>query len=312
MENRDIFYVIVGILLILVIVIAAIFSSLIVLILICNWHAKCRSTSNLLTINSCVAFLFLIFSLSIQVPYLFQTNEQQSQDSYATYCRIRAFLFLFACVAKVSSYLIQAISRYFIIILHKHRYLRTYRANGMMIIISWMLSLILSSGLLISPISFQYERESRLCLLTSKVFHTSFTLMMIAFVVPAIVISSLYGIILCHATRPNSVQPNNVALRNNKRDVKVFQNILLLLAIVVTGGTPYLLLVVLNKITTAPWPLYSLSILFIALSSVVEAIAIFFTNNEVKAIVNVELGFIQPIELQTVALATLRTVFGNS
>ena len=247
MEDKDIFHISLGVAFVLVIIFIACCSSAILLILICNWQTKCRSISNLLVINSCIAFLVFVCIFSIQIPSLFHNNEQLTRDPYSISCRIRAFLLLFSCVAKMCSYLIQAISRFFITILCQHRSLLTYRTNGIMIILSWLFSLIISAGFFLSPISFQYESETHLCLITSKVFHTSFTLMIIAYVIPVTIIIFLYGIILHHTTHANHAQSSTNTSRNNKRNVKVFQNILLLLAIVLLGGIPSVLSALINK-----------------------------------------------------------------
>ena len=312
MENEDIFYVTIAVIFILMIVSSTFLSSIILFVLICNWRTKCRSILNLLTINSCVAFIFLMFAYSIQTPYLFLNNEQQMNTPFTLFCRIRAFLFLFACVVKVTTYLTQAISRFFLTVLHQYRTLQTYHTNAIMIVIGWLFSAILSACMFISPISFQYEPESRLCFLTSKVFHTSFTLMMIAFVIPVAIIIFLYAIILRHTRRTDRVQPSNNPIRNNKRDVKVFQNILRLLAVVIVGGTPFLLSILINRLSDTPWPFYLISILCIGLATSVEVFAVFFMSKEVKAIVYTKFGFVQRAKVQTLPFRLMPTALTHS
>ena len=302
MESKDIFYIIIGIIFIVVILIITIFSSISLITLICNWNSHCRSISNLLIINSSTTFLFFVITISIQIPYLFQSNENQTTIIPIKFCQVHACLFLFACIVKVYSYVIQAISRFFITILYKHKNLLTYRINKFMIIISWIVSLMISTGMLISPVSFEYETESRLCLLTSKHFHTSFTLMVVAYLIPVNIIIILYGIILWYTTRPNRVHPNNITIGNNKRNIKVFQKILLLLAIVIIGGIPYLLAVIINKIATTPWPLYSISILFITLSAATESLTIFLTNKDIKTIFYAKIPFCRKREILAVTI----------
>jgi hypothetical protein len=96
-----------------------------------------------------------------------------------------------------------------------------------MIILSWIIDIILSSGLFISSIPFQYEPESCLCILTRKVFRTSFPVMTIAFIIPVIIIIILYGGILWHTTRTNRIHSNSIAIGNNKRNIKVFKRLVL-------------------------------------------------------------------------------------
>jgi hypothetical protein len=69
--------------------------------------------------------------------------------------------------------------------------------------------------------------------------------MTIAFAIPTSVIIILYVLILRHITGANHVQPSTVTRGNNKRNLKVFQNILMLLAIVIIGGTPFILSIII-------------------------------------------------------------------
>ena len=298
----DTYHTIIASVFVLVVFLTTLFSSIILLVLICNWRTKCRSVLNFLTINSCATFLLLMFAVLTQIPLLF-SREQFSRDPYAISCRFRAFLFLFACMAKNGSHFIQAISRYFTVILYKHRFLLTYRTNGILIILSWLYSLLISAGMFISPVSYQYEPESRFCLLTTKLFQTSFTLSIVGFSVPSGIMVFLYSAILKHITQPNRVQPNNViTVRNNKRDAKVFRNTLLLLLLGTVGGTPYFVSILTNKTTKTPSIFYSLVILCLALSGIAETVAIFCMNKDVRTILYGKIAGLRPRETQTVSV----------
>ena len=290
------FFIVMGALFILVALVTALFSLLTLTTILACWRTQCRSTSNFLVCNSCVASLFFDVILSIQIPSLFQVDQHERQGFQSTPCRIRGFLFLFACTEKMYSYLIQAISRYFITVLYKRKSLLTYRTNGSLILASWIHSFVLAAGMLISPVAFQYEVESRLCVMTSKVFHTSFTAMVLAFVVPVSIIIFLYLNILWRTVLTNQIQPDAVSKRNNKRNLTVFQNILILLTIPFVGGSPFLLSIIINRISRSPWPLYAASIFFISLSSAIESLVLFFTNNEVKRIVYGRIGLHQVVD----------------
>lgn len=311
MESHHVFYIIIGVIFVLVIVSTTLFSLIILLVLICHWRTKCRSILNLLTINSCITFLILMLAASIQTPFLFDHHEDLVRDRYTFFCRIRAFLFLFACLAKSSSHLIQAISRYFIVILYRYRCLLTYRTNIVLIITSWFFSLVVSAGMFISPVSYQYEPESRFCILTTKEFETSFPMTMIGFGIPGSIMVFLYSIILRHMTHPNRVQPNNNAIRNNKRDAKVLRNTLLLLSLATLGGTPYFISIAINRTNATPRPFYSLAILFIALSGVAETLAIFCMNKDVKTILYAKIGLVQRKEVQTIWIVPAQKVRAN-
>jgi len=151
----------------------------------------------------------------------------------------------------------------------------------MLIIINWTISGIIAIIMFNIPFAFQYESESRMCLLTSKVFSSSFIGMMIAFCIPFILIVLLYALILQHITR-NQTNSNTFTELRLKRNLKVFQNILIYISILAIGGTPFFISVIINLLNKLPWPFYSLSILFISLSGTLESLALFFTNIQVK------------------------------
>ena len=308
MDNGETFYTVIGIIYVFVLITTAVFSALTMLIFMCNWKAHYRSTTNLLIINSTIAFLTFSLAFSSQITYLFHPNEHETNNILTTSCRIRGYVCLIACVVKTSAYLSQAFSRYFITVLNQHRRLLTFRTHIIMIIMNWLYSMILSSLMLISPIAFQYEVESRFCILTGKIFDTSFTLMCLAFVVPVWIIILLYGLIVWHMTCIDRTRLNAASIKNNKRNVKVFQNILVLILIVVVGGTPYLSLIILNCILTVPWPLYSISILCIAFSACIESVTIFFTNEDIRKILSAKMTYWQRYHIRTAIVPSERTM----
>ena len=165
MESDQIFFLAIYVLFIIVVSMIAIFSLASLIVTIRYWNSHCRSILNLLTCHSCIAFLFLNMVMVIQIPYLFQANQHR-QDS------ISDTFWTLTCLAKIFSYLIQAISRYFAIIPYRRRNLLTFRVNEWLIVSSWFLSFLLGSAMSISPVTFQYEPKSRLCVWTMKVFRT--------------------------------------------------------------------------------------------------------------------------------------------
>jgi hypothetical protein len=129
--------------------------------------------------------------------------------------------------------------------------------------------------------------------------------MIIAFIIPVNIIVTLYGLVLWHTTRASRIHPNNIITGNIKRNIKVFKNILRLITVLVIGGTPFLLCIIINKITHIPWPLYSISLLFIALSAAVESITIFFNNKEVQTIFCAKIGFRKTGQIRSSMLASI-------
>lgn len=264
--------------------ITILFSLITIIIIITHWRSECRSIANLLACNSCFAILFYAIVSSIQIPFIFQPDLIQSKSIHTTFCHIRAFLITYATSVKTYSYVIQAISRFLIIFNNKQQFLLTFRFNGIMIILSWVVSGIIAGGMFISPTAYQYESESHLCGLSTRNFRTSFVAIVVIFFFTTNTTVILYSIILFYAKRYNRISPNSTNTLQSNRNIKVFRKIFIFITILLIGGTPYLLLVILNRINEAPWPLYSISILFIACAAAIESIALLFTNKQVKKI----------------------------
>ena len=173
------------------------------------WRTKCRSTANLLACHSSAALLFYAITISIQIPFVIESDPLHPDQMNTIFCKIRSFIATFAVLIKSYSYLVTAISCLCITILCKHRALLSFRANWMIIITSWIFSGVITVGTYLSPSAYEYELESGLCFLTTKNFATSFTVVTLAFVLTLDTMIILYGIIICHIARHNQINPNS-------------------------------------------------------------------------------------------------------
>ena len=281
-------FILLGVVFIILTFLTLVFSSITILIIVCNWKHQFRSLNNLFACNSSASLFFYAIAIAIQIPFIFHTDEQQNNF---TVCKIRAFIYVYACAVKCYSYLIQAISRWFITVHYRHRTLLEFRTNILMIVASWILALITTACLLISPKAYQYEPECRLCVLTSKVFLTSFVPSMIIFFIPACTIVVLYGVILCHTAHVHHVHPHGFTRITNKRNVQVYRNIFILIGIVLTGGIPYSLSVIWNGIARSPPIMYPIAVIFIGIGAAMESLAIFLSNHQVKKLLLKKIGF---------------------
>lgn len=248
-----------------------IFALIILLLLVIFWKRKFRSISNLFICNSSISLLFYVIAISLEIENLFENGDVLTEDFY---CKFRAFLLCFACAVKSLSYLIQAISRWFIIIYSQHPLLRTYRIHFLMILSTWLISFVVCSSLILFPRAYQYERESQFCVLSTKSFLTSFIPYSILFFVPLIFIVVLYGKILWKTTLLKGNQTNDLA--------KVYRTLLTLIVIVLIGGIPYFLSAILNRTGNGPWWLFSISIAFISFEAMLEALVLFFYHEPLK------------------------------
>jgi hypothetical protein len=303
------FFTIIGIIFTIFSIIIITFSSTVITIIIYYWRSECRSTANLLVCNSCAGLLFYAITLSIQIPFVFQNNTLNNDEMNTRFCKIRSFIATYATLMKSYSYLVMAISCFFITILYKYRILLSFRIHWIVIITSWIFSGIITAGTFISPLANAYEPESGLCFLTTKHFATSFTVVILVFLMTLGIIIILYGIILRHITRHDQINANSESILRAKRNIKVFRKIFIFVIILSIGGTPYLLCTILHQTGQAPWPLYAVAHLFIAFSASAESIALLFTNKQVKKILFSKLCDRQVSVLN--ATMTVNTFRGN-
>ena len=273
--------------------ITAAFSLTIILIFLCHWRGQFQSLTNLLTCNSCVATLYHSLAASNEILIVIISRGEETMI-HPSFCKLSAAIYFSASLSIEYSYLCQAISRYFITNRSKNLSLLTFRTHYHLILLLWSVTFSFAGLMLFSPSAYQYEMESRMCLLTSKVFHTSFVAIMTAFCTPLVIIIVLYGLIIRQTTRTRNVQINfNANNIRTRRNIKAFQIILLFVTIMLVGGSPYSISVIINRISSLPTALYSLSILLMSASTMLESIAFFFTNKQIIRFVRIKFR-IQP------------------
>ncbi|CAF1636775.1 unnamed protein product [Adineta ricciae] len=130
-----------------------------------------------------------------------------------------------------------------------------------------------------------------MCVLTTKVFYTSFPVITLVFVVPISIITTLYFVILRQSTGQIHTNFGQFATPRMKRTLKVFRNIMISVIVLATGGTPYFFCVVMNRFIEIPWQLYSIAFLFISLSATLNSLALLFINRQIRLLIYKNLHF---------------------
>ena len=278
------FYIITTTLFSLLSLITIIFTVTAIVTIRSHWHTKFRSVANLLTCNSSAALLFYAISISIQIPLIAQANPLVWYGANSIICRFFAFLVVCATSVKTYSYMVQAVTQYFITILHQRRSLQTLRSTWSMIITSWLVSVVIAVGLLISPTAYQYEPESHMCILTTKDTLSCSMAIVVIFLVALSTVIVLYGIILYRTIQHSRQHPMGAKALQIKRNIKVFKRVLLFTNVLIVSGTPYVLSVILNAAGVRLWPLYSIAVLFISFGAAVESMAVLLLNDQMRKI----------------------------
>ena len=280
--------------------ITIVFALAVIVIIIRHWRFQCRSIGNLLACNSSATILLYAITITIQIPFVVRDDSGSMTAKDTNACKALASLLFYACTVKAYSYLVQAISRFFISVFPQHRFLHSFRANYLLILGSWLVSAMIAAGMLLSANAYQYEPESRLCLMTTKHFVTSFTSVVTVFLTSVTSIIVLYGILLSRTVRYSRTDFNSIYQVQFKRGMKVFRKIFIFVSILLISGTFYGVLVILNAVAHVPPALFSLTILFISFGAAAEAIALLLTNQQVRQIMFAKLNIYSRVRTRRV------------
>jgi len=269
-------------------VIALIFSFMTIITIIIN--KQCHTIINLLICNTSAIVIF--YSICHFAIAVYGLREDWAINQPA--CVFRAYLILVLATALCYSYSIQAVSRLLFVVFYKHKRLLFWSTHLILIILSWILSILFPVPPLFFNGAYIYEKESRICLLTSQKSTTAIYSIVTTFVIPFIIITIAYCKILytiIQSTR--RVQPafsnilTNKALKiNRKREIRLAKNMIITLNCFICGGIPYLILIIWQLVTTdhPPDSFFLLSVISMSVFSSIMMFSVFYLNHQVRNI----------------------------
>ncbi|CAF1285082.1 unnamed protein product [Adineta steineri] len=164
------------------------------------------------------------------------------------------------------SLLIQAISRLFFSIFYSHKFLLKKRIHWILIFFKWLICFIIGIQPLFIEHGFELVREHRMCRIkTNKLSIAPYSICIVY------VFAGLFACICLTFIRKNLI---------------VMKNILIILNILMCGGTPYLILMIWDLIDngSAPRQLYFLSVNSLVSATTLMIIVTFYKNKTVKKI----------------------------
>jgi hypothetical protein len=175
-----------------------------------------------------------------------------------------------------------------------------------MIIINWFFAFIVTIVPFFIEGSYGLEKESRGCVISSKVFAGAFTAGVTVSLIPLNIVTIVYGIIL-HRVRQSGKRAattarsviRNVSIANMKRQAKIMHQMSINSSILAAGGFPMFFLIIWYKIEKqpAPEPSYVLGFNSITICVLLMTIAQFIMNAKVKS---VAVKYIHPRQLPNI------------
>ncbi|CAF2706773.1 unnamed protein product [Rotaria sp. Silwood2] len=259
-------------------------------------HRRCRNLTNILSCNTCTAVaLYFIFRIVASIYGL-----RQDWQSHQPACIFRAYCSLALCAILCYSYSIQATSRLFFVVFYKHKYLVTWRSHLIMIIVSWIVSVIISIKPLFYQHGFELEIESRSCVVTPKIVSLSMYTLLIIFIIPLNVVTVFGGVIVYYVRKSSrriaaiasnvtenaAPAPVPVVRFYRKRELKLVKNLMIQSTIISCGGILYLILVIWHATQkqSPPESFYLLALNLITIFTAFMMIALFLLNKQVKEV----------------------------
>ena len=248
--------------------IIAIGLSLSILILVC-FSKPLHTVTHLLISNTCIASItYCVVQCNNYIYLLFIKWDRNDQS-----CRWRGYFAYLSIVAVIYSYLLQAISRFFIIILStKFRWLTTIRTHLYLIVIGWILVFIVPLPALVTKDIF--FRQGFLCWVPKRsILHVLYTAIAYYFI-PIMLIIGIYIFIYIRIRTHAAIQGFR---RRQNRDLEVFRNIMILLSIYTVGAMP----VILFMLTSIEF-FYSMGMVSVTLTVTMEKLISLFLDREIR------------------------------
>ncbi len=250
--------------------------SIFLLILVRRTKPRLHTMRHLLVCNTCIASILYCIIQLINYTFLIFLPEETSDIG----CRWRGYFSYLTICAVAYSFLIQAISRLFISIFsRKDRWLTSLKVHCILITIQWFVSISLPLPAIITKDI--YFRPNSLCWVPLKSrIHVCYTYITY-YIIPTLIVCVIYLLIYYRVKKMRSLTQMSIGTINNeKRNLKLLGNILILLGIYLMGGTPSLLFVLTsNKI------LYLIGIVTISLTVAIEKLCTILLDRELRKVI---------------------------
>nr|ACD88964.1 7 transmembrane receptor 2 [Adineta vaga] len=248
------------------------------MILVVTWRTKPRlhTVRHVLMCNTCIASICYCIVQIINYYYLIFLPDRTDDVG----CRWRGYFSYVTISAVTYSFFIQAVSRLFIAIFStKYKWLTTFKVHFILIGIQWPIAIIFPLPAIITVDI--YFRPRALCWVPLRsLLHVIYTFVMY-YIAPTLLICIIYLYIFFRVKKIANRSEMLIGTRNNeKRNLELLRNILILLFIYLAGGIPtFLFIVTSNRI------LYLIGIVTISLTVAIEKLCTIILDRELRQVI---------------------------
>lgn len=253
----------------------AVVISVFIVIIIGLTKPRLHTVRHLLICNTCIASIFYCTIQTINYIFLIFLPWQTSDVS----CRLRGYFSYMSISAATYSYLVQAISRlFFSAFATKYPRMTTFKVHYVLILIHWIVITIIPLPAIITKDI--YFRPGLLCWVPfNHTLHVGYTFFAYYFA-PIFSIIIIYIYIYQRIKRVRQQADVILNTTNNKRDLEVLRNIVILLGIYISGAIPTLLYL-LSSINI----FYLIGIVSISLAVSIEKLCTVLLDREIRLVV---------------------------
>lgn len=229
--------------------IGLIFSVLTVIVIVEN--RRFETFHYLFICNSSFASILYCMITMIGSSYSLQSNWMSNEP----YCSFRAYLYnvSIACICHSKS--VHAISRFFFSILYKYRFLLTKRIHQVLIVLTWLISLIVCIPPFFVENGYGLEIESRSCVISSQKSFIALYITFVSCLIPFNIVIFIYLYILFNVYRStrrvNAFDQTDQRLRKNRREIRLMKEMIIQTIILLSGGPIFLFLLTWNATQTS-------------------------------------------------------------
>ena len=244
-----------------------------VYIMTIRMNKSLQNMASLLSCNSCAVGLFYFIFHTFYIVLAYYPLPTYRQNSIL--CHVIGYMYSVTCCGISWSHAVLAMNRLCYSLLSNKRWLLTYTFAWRLIALHWLITFLLPLPLLFFD-AYQYQPESRICILTTRKTSTALIGVCIFYNIPLTMMLTVYILIWCHARR----RANENNLHRTVRDYAIMRHILTLVVIDMVCGHPYMTLIVLDYLGRATKEWYLIVSLFITLSVTANMCAIFIFHRE--------------------------------
>lgn len=270
---------------ILVIYSLGILLSGLVLITLCIY---CRPiTKNISLILTCNTYLslklFCVSGLIFHANTIYGVVNPSALVDHL-WCHTAFYFPFFSLCTLYFSYVIQALFRFFRIVLYKHKAFQSLKISCVAIFIQWVLAFIITLSFSLFKFT-KYLPNERNCQISFENVFGFFAMLVWIYMLPIGIILGIYLYIVRFVRRV--VQTQNHRKTANERDVTVLRRILLLSLALVVLGLPTLLIALIYWITQFLVPMaYIIRDLTVVIGIIFEMIVLAYITPQIREVFN--------------------------